>query len=216
MVRILHSAQPRSADSRWRRLRPASWSLLAAAVLGVGWMQFSAPAPDAAPPSVLATTSAESTDACPIQIEEGEPVEGTIVRASASSSSGSAEAAEQDTETRRKDLILGQWEDEYRGKRRLTVNADGTGRMLVEPEGIGKRLFAAELKFDIEWVLRDGRVTLKMLRGEPKSKVQLILKLYGSEAEYKIMELTDERMLLLDADGMTRYDWRRPDRMTND
>jgi hypothetical protein len=210
MVRILHPAEPRSADSRWRRLRPASWSLLAAAVLGAGWIRFSPPAPDAVPPSVMATSSAASLDASSAQIEEREPVEGTIVRASASNSAGSALAGEQDAEARLKNLILGQWEDEYRGKRRLTVNADGTGRMLVEPEGIGKKLFAAELKFDIEWILRDGRVTLKMLRGEPKSKVRLILKLYGSEAEYKIMELTEERMLLLDADGTTQYDWRRP------
>jgi len=158
----------------------------------------------------MATSSAASLDASSAQIEEGEPDEGTIVRTSASNSAGSAAAGEQDAEARLKNLILGQWEDEYRGKRRLTVNADGTGRMLVEPEGIGKKLFAAELKFDIEWILRDGRVTLKMLRGEPKSKVRLILKLYGSEAEYKIMELTEERMLLLDADGTTQYDWRRP------
>ena len=51
---------------------------------------------------------------------------------------------------------------------------------------------------------------MKTLGGEPKSKVQLVLKLYGSEADYKILELTDERMLLLDADGKTKYDWRRP------
>jgi hypothetical protein len=38
----------------------------------------------------------------------------------------------------------------------------------------------------------------------------LILKLYGKEAEYTILELTDDRMLLLDSDGKTRYDWRRP------
>jgi hypothetical protein len=93
----------------------------------------------------------------------------------------------------------------------LTVRDDGTGLMVVEPDGIGKRLFAAELKFDIEWILADGRVTMKMLRGEPRSKVQLILKLYGQEAEYTILEMTDDRMLLQDPDGKTRYDWRRPD-----
>ena len=92
----------------------------------------------------------------------------------------------------------------------MTVRDDGTGTMVVEPAGIGKKLFAAQLTFDIEWNLADGHVTMKMLRGEPKSKVQLILKLHGREADYKILDLADDQMLLLDPDGKTRYDWRRP------
>lgn len=136
---------------------------------------------------------------------------GNIVMASAVSADDSpSAAAEPESDGQPRSLILGKWEDEYHGKRHLTVNEDGTGKMLVEPDGIGKALFAAELKFDIEWEVHDGKVTLKMVRGEPKSKVQLILKLYGSEAEYKIVELTRERMLLLDGDGKTQYDWRRP------
>ena len=39
--------------------------------------------------------------------------------------------------------------------------------------------------------------------------VDAVLKIYGEEAEFAILELNDERMLLLDADGKTRYDWRR-------
>ncbi len=116
----------------------------------------------------------------------------------------------QSADDRIRQAILGKWEDEYRGKRHLTVREDGTGTMVVEPDGIGKRLFAAQLTFDLEWTVADGCATMKMIRGEPKSKVQLILKLYGQEAEYKILELTGERMLLLDPDGKTRYDWHRP------
>ena len=73
--------------------------------------------------------------------------------------------------------------------------------MVVEPDGIGKRLFAAELRFELEWSLANGRCTMKMVRGEPKSKVQLILKLYGQEADYKILDLNNDQMLLLDPDG---------------
>ncbi|HLJ09969.1 MAG TPA: hypothetical protein VKU82_02210 [Planctomycetaceae bacterium] len=112
---------------------------------------------------------------------------------------------------RRRALVLGTWEDDYRGKRHLTVHEDGTGTMVVEPDGIGKKLFAARLEFDLQWSLDGERITMKTMGGTPKQKVQLILKLYGSEADYTIVELTDERMLLLDADGKTRYDWRRPE-----
>lgn len=107
-------------------------------------------------------------------------------------------------------LIVGEWQDAYQGKRQLTVRDDGTATMVVEPDGIGKRLFAARLTFEIQWTLADGRVTLTMLEGEPKSKVQLILKLYGQEAEYKILDFNEKQMLLLDPDGTTRYDWQRP------
>ncbi len=116
----------------------------------------------------------------------------------------------QGSDERYRTLILGEWEDDYRGKRHLTVRDDGTGTMVVEPDGIGKRLFADRLTFDLVWSLADGRITMKMLRGEPKSKVQLILKLHGQEAEYKINGFGDDQMLLLDPDGKTQYDWRRP------
>ncbi len=75
--------------------------------------------------------------------------------------------------------------------------------------GSGKRLFAAQLTFDLEWTVADGHVTMKMLGGEPKAKVQLILKLHGPEAKFKVIQMTDGQMLLLDADGKTNYDWRR-------
>lgn len=119
------------------------------------------------------------------------------------------DSAAQYSDEHRRQAILGEWYDEYRGKRHLSLRDDGTGTMLVEPDGIGKRLFAALLTFEIEWSVADGHVTMKMLRGEPKAKVQLILKLHGQEATYKILEVADEQMLLLDADGKTRYDWRR-------
>jgi hypothetical protein len=107
-------------------------------------------------------------------------------------------------------LITGEWEDDYQGKRHLTVAPDGTGTMVVDLDGIGKRLFAPRLSFDMEWSIADGNIAMKTLGGEPKSKVQVVLKLYGSEAKYKILELTADRMLLLDGDGKTQYDWRRP------
>jgi hypothetical protein len=106
--------------------------------------------------------------------------------------------------------LTGEWEDDYQGKRHLTVASDGTGTMVVDLDGIGKKLFAARMSFDMDWSVADGHVTMKTLGGEPKSKVQLVLKLYGNEARYKILELTPERMLLLDPDGKTKYDWRRP------
>ena len=210
----------------WRRLTSFT-SLGAATVLAfAGWMHFSG-RPDAALDSpgqgADRVPRPGNLRASPIQHEIDENGGSHVVTASASSlggvlqngddetdSNGAAGTQLQSADDRIRQAILGKWEDEYRGKRHLTVREDGTGTMLVEPDGIGKRLFAAEMTFDLEWTVADGRVSLKMIRGEPKSKIQLILKLYGQEAEYKLLELTGERMLLLDPDGKTRYDWHRP------
>jgi hypothetical protein len=157
--------------------------------------------------------------AVPRQAASKRETEGDVVTASATSEGITAETsidstagdgpAGSDPDERRRRAITGNWHDEYHGKRHLTVRDDGTGTMVVEPDGIGKKLFAAKLTFEIEWSIADGRVTMKTLGGEPKSKVQLILKIYGQEAEFTILEMNDARMLLLDADGKTRYDWRR-------
>jgi hypothetical protein len=222
MQQLPATRPPRPPFRGWRRLTPVA-SLCAVVVLGLtGWTHFFGglfgvtSSPDRQEASL--TGSGKSFPVSPIGHEFSDQAEDRIVTASASSMTGAAGDAQEDanpessrtSEERFKQAILGDWEDEYHGKRHLTVRGDGTGTMLVEPDGIGKRLFAAELKFELEWSVTEDRVTMTMIRGEPKSKVQLILKLYGQEAEYRILEMSDERMLLMDSDGKTRYDWRRP------
>lgn len=150
-----------------------------------------------APQSIIAASAVDAENA----IENGADAE--------DSTESTDPSGARDANARCRAKIVGEWEDDYQGKRHLTVNEDGTGTMVVELDGIGKRLFAARLAFDLDWSVADGRIVMKTLGGEPKSKVQMVLKLYGSEADYKILELTDERMLLMDADGKTKYDWRR-------
>jgi hypothetical protein len=137
--------------------------------------------------SLMSHESAESTkDSAP---ESGEPIV--------------------DLDERQRQLVVGRWQDEYRGKRYLTIRNDGTATMVVEPDGIGKKLFAERLSFEIEWTFSDGRIVMTMTSGEPKSKTSLVMKLYGSRAEYSLLNLDEQQLLLLDGDGATRYDWRR-------
>lgn len=107
------------------------------------------------------------------------------------------------------DRVIGEWEDDYRGKRRLIVRKDGTATMIVRPEGIGKKLFAEKLEFQIEWTHEDDRIVMITTGGEPKAKTNLVLRLYGDRAEYTILNVDDKQLLLLDADGETKFDWRR-------
>ena len=42
------------------------------------------------------------------------------------------------------------------------------------------------------------------VKGEPDDKVNLILRMMGNTAEDTILEITEDRLLLLDKDGKTR------------
>jgi hypothetical protein len=228
MHEIRTNPLPRRPIRNWRRLTPAT-SLCAAVLLGLsGWAHFSGqPSDEVSSPARQEANVGppeEGFAVSSIQHEINDATGGRVMPASATTSEGvrrhtedheadpnfERESGSQSADDRLRQAILGKWEDEYRGRRHLTVRDDGTGTMVVEPDGIGKRIFAAELRFELEWTLADGHVTMKMTHGEPKSKVQLILKLHGQEADYKILDLTSDQMLLIDPDGKTRYDWRRP------
>ena len=115
------------------------------------------------------------------------------------------------SDARYRQLVLGTWGDEYKGKRTMTLLADGTGTMVVELGGLKAMMFASRLRFDMVWSIEDGRLKKQTVGGEPPSKVRLILKTMGDRVDEPILELTEDRLLLLDADGETKYDWRRVD-----
>ena len=105
--------------------------------------------------------------------------------------------------------MLGTWEDDYKGHRTLTLNADGTGTMVVELDGLAATLFAEKLTFSEEWTVTDGKVTMKATGGEPEGKVQLVLSLHGDSSTQRIIEVTSERMILIEEPSETRFEWRR-------
>lgn len=113
----------------------------------------------------------------------------------------------EEEKTRR--MLLGVWQDDYQGKRTMTLNADGSGTMLVELRGAQALLFASKLRFDMTWLLDGKKLTKKTVGGVPAAKVNLILKTMGDTADDTLLEVTDDRLLLLDKDGTTKYDWRR-------
>ena len=128
------------------------------------------------------------------------------VRVQAAPSEGN-EAEEQDERFRR--LVVGTWEDDYQGKRRMTLKEDGTGTMVVELSGLQASLFASRLRFDMLWSVAGGRLKKRTVGGEPEAQVRMILKTMGDQVDEPILELTESRLVLLDQDGKTKYDWRR-------
>ena len=105
--------------------------------------------------------------------------------------------------------MLGTWEDDYKGHRILTLNAGGTGTMVVELDGLAATLFAKTLTFREEWSVVDGKVTMKATGGEPAGKVGLVLSLHGDSSTQRIVEVTADRMILVEEPSETRFEWRR-------
>ena len=106
-------------------------------------------------------------------------------------------------------MLVGVWEDDYQGKRTMTLNADGSGVMVVELSGWRAAMSAPRLTFRMKWAVADGHLKKQTIGGEPKAQVDMILKMMGDHVDERILELTRDRLLLLDQDGKTKYDWRR-------
>ncbi len=105
-------------------------------------------------------------------------------------------------------LVVGVWQYEHEDKRTMTLNADGTGTMIVELSGWQAVLSAPRLKFNMKWSVQNGRLKKQTVSGEPATQVNWILKTFGDHVDEPILELTGDRLLLLDRDGKTKYDWK--------
>ena len=105
--------------------------------------------------------------------------------------------------------MVGVWEDDYEGHRVMTLNEDGTGSMIVELSGWKAALFASRLEFNMRWSVDEGRLKKQTIDGKPERAVNAILKMMGDSVDEQILELTGERLVLLDGDGVTKYTWRR-------
>lgn len=103
----------------------------------------------------------------------------------------------------------GTWEDDYKGHRTLTLNEDGSGTMVVELDGFAATIFAKKLTFQEEWSVENGRVTMTATGGEPAVKVRLVLSIHGDSSTQRIVEVTDDRMILVEEPSGTRFEWMR-------
>lgn len=101
-----------------------------------------------------------------------------------------------------KQLVLGTWEQDYYGRRVLTVREDGTATMKYYPAGVFRqKIYGEELTVEFDWTLRDGVITLTSTGGSPAAKIQLATALYGKERVQPIVELTAETFQLLGTSG---------------
>jgi hypothetical protein len=106
------------------------------------------------------------------------------------------------------EMVLGVWTDNYKGKRTMRLLVNGTGTMHVELSGLNAVL-GSKMRFDMLWSVKDGRLKKQTIGGEPSGRVKMILRMMGDRVDEPILKLTEQRMILLDKDEKTQYDWRR-------
>jgi len=126
---------------------------------------------------------------------------GTISKQFSAKNNQSVQTTEQQLE--------GHWSGYYQGQRRLSVNANGSGVMTAEPEGLTATLLAAKLTFEIRWKINANNLEFETIGGTPQKQVKLVLRMYGAKRSHKILKLTRNAMTLLDEDGVTKYEWHR-------
>ena len=61
----------------------------------------------------------------------------------------------------------------------------------------------------MKWSVVGGHLKKQTISGEPEAQVKMILSTMGDHVDEPILELTEDRLLLLDGDGKTKYDWKR-------
>ncbi len=124
-------------------------------------------------------------------------------------SSARTAASKPDRDGQLRRLAVGTWQDSYQGRRTLTLRPDGTATMVVELTGIKARLFTPRLELDIAWSIDEGKMRRRTLGGRPADKVEFVNRRAGVAVAEPVLQLTEQRMILLDQDGSRKYTWRR-------
>lgn len=106
-------------------------------------------------------------------------------------------------------LIVGSWQQEFYGKRTLTVNVDGTATMTILPSGVFAFGFGPKIDLTMFWSVKDGHLDYGVNGGTPADKVKLAASTWGDHWVEKIITLDENKLDLLSVDGSSHSIWER-------
>ena len=105
--------------------------------------------------------------------------------------------------------LVGTWKDSYFGTRTLTLNADGTARMVLDLDFSGRLMYGSRLDFDMTWSVEGATVMIDVLEGKPVKAANSAIQTWGSRYEYLLDCVEDHRIEMRDWDGSMNYTLRR-------
>lgn len=143
--------------------------------LGLGWTYFSP-----APAQRSAHAALKTVKSRPTAVDVT-PVSTTTVKAT--------------TDETYRQLIVGRWETERHGGRRvMTVSEDGTAVVRVKVTGTWSYVLGDEITLNLKWQIEEGSLKFQTTGGTPEASVNVLTSLYGNERNQPILIL-DEKTL---------------------
>ena len=107
-------------------------------------------------------------------------------------------------------LLVGVWHQNENGDERLlTIRPDGTAVMVAHPTGAWRFLLGNRLEIEFAWRLEEASVEFEVTGGSPSDKVRVAAKLWGNHREQRLLELTEQRLLLGSVTGDPELPWER-------
>jgi hypothetical protein len=116
---------------------------------------------------------------------------------------------ESDQDATYREKLVGTWKQYETGVRWLTVRPDGTATMVVDPDWVAKAVIGSRLTVEIEWTVEEGRALFRSVSGKPETAFQAVCTLYGRDRNRPIVEMTEEKFVLLDESDGSRSEWTR-------
>jgi len=158
--------------------------------------------PDETPTTTVSSTMTISGVEPPATLEKLQPDE--------SPEGVEPEEAPADPKTARlSKLIVGDWQQEFYGKRTLTVKPDGTATMTILPSGVFAFGFGPKIDLTMFWSVKDGHLDYGVNGGTPDDKVKLAAKTWGDHWVESIVTLDESKLDLLSEDGSSHSIWER-------
>ena len=105
--------------------------------------------------------------------------------------------------------LVGTWKDSFFGARTLTLNADGTARMVLDLDFAGRLMYGSRLDFDMTWSVEGATVSIDIIKGTPVKAAKSLMQTWGSRYEYLLDCVEDRRIEMRDWDGSMNYTLRR-------
>jgi len=143
---------------------------------------------------------------------------------SSSASEDAAAPAEQPSTTLQAKLekvdrsqLVGTWRDTFLGTRTLTLNDDGTARMILDLDFAGRLLYGSRLDFNMTWTVEGATITIDILDGKPAKSAKSAMETWGKRYAYLLDCVEDHQIEMRDWDGSANYKLRRlPDEPAED
>ena len=140
------------------------------------------------------------------RVDPAPPADATGTDATGTDATGTES---QDTDVARtRDLLSGTWTREAYGTRTLTISADGTASLTIEPSAFYAVVFGARIDATIQWELQDGFLDYRITSAVPEEKFELARKTWGDHWHEKIKTLNETTLTLLGEDDQ-EYVWTR-------